>query len=193
MGTRHRRDAWKARGPRDSGRQTGDRLSWIPRVSDRYRTGNLKTRVGEVSWLRGAVFSPGACRRTEKACLASRSRRIYPRDSWTGWRKIGRRAAGAGRRSDYDHGARRWIIAYPKFCRGLERRRGNGHRITAARGGNRKYDSLYGESRSRYRSARRPTQATTLRTEDRCNQCWELGRIAGFAARRDSYRRYSST
>src|SRR5262245_27845638 len=135
MGTWHRRDAWEARGLRDSGGQAGDRLSWIPRVGDRYRAGNLKTRVGEVSWLRGAVFSSGACCRTEKARLASRSRRIYPRDSWTGWRKIGRSAAGAGRRSDYDHGARRWTIAHSKFYRGLERRRGNGRRIPAARDG----------------------------------------------------------
>ena len=89
-------------------------------------------------------YPTSSCRRTEKARVPSRPRRIYPRNIGTSWRKIGRRAAGARRRRDYDNGARRWIIAHPKFYRRLECRRGNRGGIAAARRGNRKYHPLHG-------------------------------------------------
>ena len=124
--------------------QAGHRLSRISSVGDRHRAGDLETRVGKVSWLRGAVLSPSSCRGAEKTRVASRPRGIYPRNLGTRWRKIGRRTVGSRRWRDYNNGARRWIITYPQLYRRFECGRGNRGGIAAARRGNRKYHPLHG-------------------------------------------------
>ena len=63
------------------------------------------------------------------------------------------------------------LLRIPSFIEGLNAGEEIEVEFAAARRGNRKYDSLHGQSRPRHRSTRRPTQAATPGTEDRSNEC----------------------